>query len=311
MTSLGAMTSPRVKFGAALALTLLTCSQGLLMEASKVAGQYEYHVGSVPFLAELTKLCVSSALLYREFKLGRKPRMTTDLGSVALFPIPSLIYVVHNNVQFHIMKYVDAATYQILGNLKIVTTGVLFRLVLGRQLTRSQWLALLLLTAGACTSQIDSNAGCHASGEAQVSFYGYILGCLSACLSALAGVYTEFLLKKNNDSLYWQNLQLYGFGAILNALRLCYEFGITNWMGELTTNYNLATWIVVGNFAFAGLFVSWIQKYADTIVKVYSTSSAMLITATLSVWFFHLQPTFQLFIGISICCISIVQYFIR
>jgi len=34
---------------------------------------------------------------------------------------------VHNNVQFMTLKYVDPATYQILGNLKIVTTGVLFR----------------------------------------------------------------------------------------------------------------------------------------------------------------------------------------
>ena len=37
---------------------------------------------------------------------------------------------------------------------------------------------------------------------------GYMLGILSACLSALAGVYTEYLMK-NNDSLYWQNVQLY------------------------------------------------------------------------------------------------------
>ena len=38
---------------------------------------------------------------------------------------------------------------------------------------------------------------------------GYMLGILSAFLSALAGVYTEYLMKKNNDSLYWQNVQLY------------------------------------------------------------------------------------------------------
>lgn len=38
---------------------------------------------------------------------------------------------------------------------------------------------------------------------------GYLLGILSACLSALAGVYTEYLMKKNQDSLFWQNMQLY------------------------------------------------------------------------------------------------------
>lgn len=50
-----------------------------------------------------------------------------------------------------------------------------------------------------------------------------MLGILSACLSALAGIYTEFLMKKNNDSLYWQNMQLYTWvssGTILLFL-LC------------------------------------------------------------------------------------------
>ncbi|KAB1212568.1 hypothetical protein CJ030_MR5G023512 [Morella rubra] len=50
-------------------------------------------------------------------------------------------------------------------------------------------------------------ASCDSLFSAQ--FQGYMLGILSACLLALAGVYTEFLMKKNNDSLYWQNVQLY------------------------------------------------------------------------------------------------------
>lgn len=33
---------------------------------------------------------------------------------------------------------------------------------------------------------------------------GYLFGLLSAFLSALAAVYTEWVMKRNNDSLYWQ-----------------------------------------------------------------------------------------------------------
>ena len=55
------------------------------------------------------------------------PKMTTDWKSVRLFPIPSIIYLIHNNVQFATLAYVDTSTYQIMGNLKIVTTGILFR----------------------------------------------------------------------------------------------------------------------------------------------------------------------------------------
>jgi hypothetical protein len=47
-----------------------------------------------------------------------------------------------------------------------------------------------------------------------------MLGVLSATLSAMAGVYTEFLMKQNDDSLYWQNVQLYSFGVLFNASAL-------------------------------------------------------------------------------------------
>lgn len=49
---------------------------------------------------------------------------------------------------------------------------------------------------------------------------GYLFGVLSAFLSAIAAVYTEWVMKRNSDSLYWQNMQLYSFGVAFNALGL-------------------------------------------------------------------------------------------
>ncbi len=198
-----------------------------------------------------------------------------------------------------------------MGNLKIITTGFLFWIALKRHLSKNQWLALTLLTLGAATSQI---SGCGNS-MLTAPFMGYIFACLSATLSALAGVYTEFLLKKNNDSLYWQNLQLYGFGTLFNAARLTYDDIQGNggksgfWLTDLANGYNWITWLIVINFSFSGLFISWLQKYTNTIVKVYATSSAMMVTAFLSIFFFDLVPTLQLFLGISVVCISILLYF--
>ncbi|CAL9773586.1 unnamed protein product [Musa acuminata subsp. burmannicoides] len=142
---------------------------------------------------------------------------------------------------------------------------------------------------------------------------GYMLGLLSACLSALAGVYTEYLIKKNNDSLYWQNVQLYMFGAIFNMawlmlddFRAGFEYG--PWWQRLLDGYTVTTWLVVLNLGSSGLLVSWLMKYADNIVKVYSTSMAMLLTMVLSLFFFI--PSFlQLFLGIIICMISLQMYF--
>jgi len=227
------------KLWVALTLTCFTCSQGLLMEGSKVGGKYPYNSATVPLLAECTKLVLSLILLRGAYRKDPKGTlMTTDWRSVMMYPIPSIIYLFHNNVQFYTMAYVDAATYQILGNLKIVTTGILFRFALKKTLTRTQWVALLLLTTGATVSQIN---GC--KGEMLAApMMGYALGLLSAALSATAGVYTEFLLKKNNDNLYWQNVQLYGFGAVFNAMRLTYD--------DVSSGFEHGLWVKHGFYGY-------------------------------------------------------------
>lgn len=273
---------------------------------SQENGKYPYNVGSVPFLSEFTKLCFSAFMLSKALRSGERVNMTTQTSSILLFPIPSIIYVVHNNVQFYIMNYVDAATYQILGNLKIVTTGVLFYLFLNKPLSKPQWMAIVLLTVGATMSQVK---GC---GDSVFSWpiQGYLFGILSAFLSAFAGIYTEFLLKKNNDNLYWQNVQLYGFGALFNMLRLMYDFGPLSFLSELTRGFNYVVWLIIANFAFAGLMISWIQKYADSILKVYATSSAMFITAVISIALFGLEPSLQLFLGIITATISLLLYYL-
>ncbi|KAJ8436580.1 hypothetical protein Cgig2_031521 [Carnegiea gigantea] len=259
-------------FVAAL-LTILTSSQGILTTLSQSNGGYKYDYATVPFLAEVFKLVVSSILLWREIRTSTSVRMTTDWKSVRLFPIPSVIYLIHNNVQFATLTYVDTSTYQIMGNLKIVTTGILFRLFLQRKLSNLQWMGIILLAIGTTTSQVKGCGEPSCDSLFSAPIQGYMLGILSACLSALAGIYTEFLMKKNNDSLYWQNVQLYTFGAIFNMARLIVDdfrsgFEKGPWWARLFDGYSISTWMVVLNLGSSGLLVSWLMKYADNIVKV-------------------------------------------
>ncbi|KAM7472274.1 hypothetical protein LguiA_010457 [Lonicera macranthoides] len=295
-------------------LTVLTSSQGILTTLSQSNGGYKYDYATVPFLAEVFKLLVSTVLLWRELQRLPSPRMTTEWKSIRLYPIPSIIYLIHNNVQFATLTYVDTSTYQIMGNLKIVTTAILFRLFLRRKLSNLQWMAIVLLAVGTTTSQVKGCGEVSCDSLFSSPIQGYMLGILSACLSALAGVYTEFLMKKNNDSLYWQNVQLYTFGSIFNMARLLVddfrgEFERGPWWQRLFYGYSITTWLVVLNLGSTGLLVSWLMKYADNIVKVYSTSMAMLLTMVLSVFLFNFKPTVQLFLGIIICMMSLHMYF--
>lgn len=59
----------------------------------------------VPFLAELLKLLVSFYLLRKQQKeTPELARMTQTWQSIMLFPVPSLIYWVHNNVQASVVS---------------------------------------------------------------------------------------------------------------------------------------------------------------------------------------------------------------
>lgn len=302
---------------AACGLTVLTSSLGLLTTASKSAdGTYAYNSATIPFLAELIKLLVSFYLLRKQQReTPEHARMTQTWQSIMLFPVPSLIYWVHNNVQFYTLRYVDPATYQILGNLKIVTTGVLFRLLLQRRLSTLQWIALALLMIGATTSQLKTGSGADSGSILSAPIEGYLFGALSACLSALAAVYTEWIMKRNNDSLYWQNIQLYSFGVLFNGLGLTLSdflngFSSGPWPMALVRGYSGVTYLVVTNLAFTGLLVSWVMKFADSIMKVYATSMAMLVTMAASVALFGLEPSLQLALGIATASISLVLYYL-
>ena len=153
-------------FSAALA-EQLPGMQGLLTTASKRSGVYQYNTATVPLLAEALKFLISSGILRHHMAYMPDAVQTTKgLRASLPFLVPSIIYWLHNNVQFVTLKFLEPATYQVLGNLKIVTTGVLFWLLLHRRLTVLQWLALALLTVGAMTSQVRDNcaipAGCYA-----------------------------------------------------------------------------------------------------------------------------------------------------
>ncbi|KAG8490754.1 hypothetical protein CXB51_013969 [Gossypium anomalum] len=50
-------------------------------------------------------------------------------------------------------------------------------------------------------------------------------------------------------------------------------------------------------FLVNGIAVSMVMKYADNIVKVYSTSVAMLLTAVVSVFLFGFNLTLAFFLG--------------
>ena len=76
------------------------------------------------------------------------PGFATEPKIVARFAIPALIYMAGNNILFIALKYLDAPTYQVLGNIKIIVVAIIQRLALKSKKTVAQWVGVALLMLG-------------------------------------------------------------------------------------------------------------------------------------------------------------------
>ncbi|XRB17661.1 nucleotide-sugar transporter [Pseudoscourfieldia marina] len=189
---------------------LLTSSVALLTHASKVDGGYAYNTYSVPFFSELLKLCISAILLAIDYK--HKPRETLcwSWHMILASLVPAAAYFVSNNVNFFVVQYLGPSTFQLLSSLKIVSTAVFFRVVMGVQLSGTKWKMLVLITLGCAVSQLGSS-NMSLSGSSN----GYALKFLNVVITGFASVYNEKVLKSSQTvSVHYQNLILYLWGVL-------------------------------------------------------------------------------------------------
>ncbi|XP_038876667.1 CMP-sialic acid transporter 4-like [Benincasa hispida] len=144
-----------------LALTVLTSSQAILIVWSKRAGKYEYSVTTANFMVETLKCVLSLAALSQIWEsegVTEDNKLSTTYDEVIVYSIPAALYLVKNLLQYYIFAYVDAPGYQILKNFNIISTGILYRIILKKKLSEIQLAAFILLCAGCTTAQLNSNS---------------------------------------------------------------------------------------------------------------------------------------------------------
>ncbi|TYK01042.1 CMP-sialic acid transporter 4 [Cucumis melo var. makuwa] len=288
-----------------LALTVLTSSQAILIVWSKRAGKYEYSVTTANFMVETLKCVLSLAALSRIWGsegVTEDNRLSTTYDEVIVYPIPAALYLVKNLLQYYIFAYVDAPGYQILKNFNIISTGILYRIILKKKLSEIQWAAFILLCAGCTTAQLNSNS----DHVLQTPFQGWLMAIIMALLSGFAGVYTEAIIKKRpSRNVNVQNFWLYVFGMAFNAIAMMIQDFDAIANKGFFHGYSFITVLMILNHALSGIAVSMVLKYADNIVKVYSTSVAMLLTAIVSVFLFGFHLSLAFFLGSTVVSVAV------
>ena len=235
------------------------------MALAEHAGRMVWSPAISASATEALKLVVAAAFLCRQVVCGgggggggsggsgggdggiqKNAGVSMPMGAcfVVRYAVPGLLYAGCNVLMYTAVELVGSTNFQLLNNMKIITTAIIYRLALRRRLRVHQWMALLMLFIAMCTlgltqhqsdrassqspannltssSSSSSSSARHRNGTFATSaedefsasqlFAGFLLMLFLSCLSAAAGVYNEVLIKGTDASVWWQNVLLYAF----------------------------------------------------------------------------------------------------
>ncbi|KAG0233721.1 hypothetical protein BGW41_001391 [Actinomortierella wolfii] len=331
-----------------LVLLLQNSTLVLMMRYSRVnvdPDQPLYLASTAVFFAELIKLlaCVS-VLVYTTKSVSRtlyilRKEILEQPKEIAKMLVPSGLYALQNNLLYIALSNLEAATFQVTYQMKILSTALFSVAMLGRRLTRQKWLALVLLMIGVTLVQLQNvssnkpspvvvqeeadeldpdsvdltghESAMEAAEEEPSSPQNPLIGLLAvitSCVSSgFAGCYFEKILKGSETDMWVRNIQLGISGSLFSFLAMFYDRQKI-YEGGLLQGYSTITWLVVFNQALGGLLVAIVVKYADNILKGFATSLSIIISGIISVYFFDFEPSLQFQIGTLVVILATFLY---
>lgn len=237
--------------------------------------------------------------------------ITAPFHSLPLSP-----QVIQNNLQYVAATNLEAATFQVSYQMKILTTAAFSVPLLRKQLSASQWVALSFLAIGVGIVQIQTGAS-DSPKTASLLFQGTsmnaikgFLAVVAACFtSGLAGVYFEMVLKNSQSDLWIRNVQLSAF-SLLPALVPIFisQHSQSGLIQSLFQNFGAWAWATVAIQVLGGLVTAMVIKYSDNILKGFATSLSIVISFLASVALFDFQITFTFILGSVIVLIATWLY---
>lgn len=227
--------------------------------------------------------------------------------------VPSFIYVIQNNLQFVAISNLDAATFQVTYQLKVLTTAIFSVFMLNKTLSKMQWFSLFLLFSGIALVQLQpSQFKAKNPDDTQNPMIGFLAVLVSSVCSGFAGVYFEKILKGTGSgqggSIWLRNIQLGMFGTLLGIVGMMFNDGAKIREKGVLFGYSNLVWFVIFMQAFGGLLVAVVVKYADNILKGFATSIAIIVSCIVSIYVFNFVLSLQFCLGTLLVMTAIFFY---
>ncbi|XP_058059618.1 UDP-N-acetylglucosamine transporter [Anopheles bellator] len=309
-----------LKYLSLATLTLQNAILALSMRHSRTRAGDMFLSSTAVVMAEVVKLVTSLLLVFfeegkrfQQFRASLEQTILKQPVDTLKMCIPSLLYIVQNNLLYVSASHLDAATNQVSYQLKILTTAVFAVLILRRRLQPSQWAALVFLVIGVACVQLAQTDGektsfREANGPEQNRLLGFT-AVLGACfLSGLAGIYFEKMLKGADISIWMRNIQLSLLSLPIGLLTCVVNDGSQLYTHGFFHGYDAFVLYLILLQAVGGLIVAVVVKYADNILKGFATSLAIIISCVASIFLFEFRLTLQFTVGAVLVIGSIFLY---
>jgi solute carrier family 35 (UDP-sugar transporter), member A1/2/3 len=330
LTELPSIYGIPIKYLALLFLVVQNSGLVLIMRSSRLTSGPRYLTSTAVVLSEALKALVCICAYIREqdskssytqlptIETSESPngfslrQMAEDVfgpkSGYLKMMIPAALYTLQNNLQFVAASNLDAATFQVTYQGKILTTAFFAVFMLRQSLSPRKWVSLVVLTAGVAMVQLQS-ASSTPSKKTEGNWVTGMMAVGIACvLSGLAGVYFEKILKGESVSIWVRNVQLSSTSIVIAAT------GALVWDGEAIKQsgffqgYNTLVLATILVQAVGGIIVALVVKYADNILKGFATSIAIILSIVASVFMFDFVVTGSFMAGAAIVLLATYLY---
>ncbi|RNF09535.1 UDP-galactose transporter [Trypanosoma conorhini] len=239
-------------------------------------------------------------------------------GETLKLSVPAALFTMQNYLIFFGLSNLDAVSFQVWSQTKLVSAAVFSVILLKRRLRVMQWVSLFLLTFGVLLTQLQETSAekrLPTEGRTQRPLLGVASCVLSGLSSSYAGVYFEKVVKTTPPSLAVRNIHLSVFGIPFAVLSMFVLDILPSWKTKkgqefyFWRGYN--QWLTIGLVfihAFGGLLVAIVVKYADNIVKGFATGVAVAVSGVMSFVIWGLVPSNMFVWGCCLITVATVIY---
>jgi len=249
-------------------------------------GKYPLPQTVIVIILEMLKLTAAFVLLGCRLPQCDRASLYASLK----FLLPSIIYVVNNNIYLAAILLVPPPIWQILCSIRAIFSVIIYKILLKREVTKTQFLGSFLIVFSIFLTKLDDVLSSDEGNN--IPFAAIVLAAIASLNSVGASVYQETLFKKSGAKFQEQQFWLYFHGMIVAC---CVHIATTKapvsfsmfetyytLISESSSNTKLFLCLGLLFTSIGGLVVAAVLKKLDTVVKEYSSATANMFTAILS-----------------------------